>query len=55
MGGRFLIRYLVFMLLLLQGCAAMGTIATSTVANALGNVIGEKLEEAYDKTSDEGN
>lgn len=55
MGGRLLIRYLVFMLLLLQGCSTIGTLAVSTAANALGNVLGEKLEEAYDKTSDEDN
>jgi len=46
-------KYLVFILFLLQGCSAMGTLAVSTVANALGNALGEKLEEAYDKTGKE--
>jgi len=42
-------KYLVFILLLLTGCSAVGDLALSTTANALGNVLGNKLEDAYDE------
>ena len=42
-------KYLVFILLLLTGCLAVGDLALSTTANALGNVLGNKLEDAYDE------
>ena len=41
-------KYLAFILLLLTGCSAVGDLALSTTANALGNVLGNKLEVAYD-------
>jgi hypothetical protein len=42
-------KYLAFILLLLTGCSAVGDLALSTTANALGNVLGNKLEDAYDE------
>ena len=38
---------------MLQGCSTVGNLAGGIFVNALGNVLGEKLQDAYEETQKE--